>query len=179
KHEFEYIQRTLERSNLLNFKRTTFRPTSSLEAPSAKRARQGVPQDVHATSLQVPASVPAVPSVASAVSVPAAPSVAADVSVLTVPPDPVAGSAHVDTEVHPDESNPHDTSTASEQVFAKHTVAAASDSDDDPLPYAPYADWEMVPSPLGSIHAYYDIEGHTKHFTSLCELLHMVEKNDL
>nr|GFB50778.1 aminoacyl-tRNA synthetase, class 1a, anticodon-binding [Tanacetum cinerariifolium] len=51
---------------------------------------------------------------------------------------------------------------------------SASDSDDDPLPYAPYADWEMVPSPLGSIHAYYDIEGHTKHFTSLCELLHMV-----
>nr|GEZ49955.1 retrovirus-related Pol polyprotein from transposon TNT 1-94 [Tanacetum cinerariifolium] len=48
KHEFEYIQRTLERSNLLNFKRTTFRPTPTLEAPSAKRARQGVPQDVPA-----------------------------------------------------------------------------------------------------------------------------------
>nr|GEV49493.1 aminoacyl-tRNA synthetase, class 1a, anticodon-binding [Tanacetum cinerariifolium] len=39
--------------------------------------------------------------------------------------------------------------------------------------------WEMVPFPLGSIHAYYDMEGHTKHFTSLRELLHMVEKNDL
>nr|GFC54301.1 hypothetical protein [Tanacetum cinerariifolium] len=47
-----------------------------------------------------------------------------------------------------------------------------SGSDDDPLPYAPYADWEMVPSPLGSVHAYYDMAGHTKHFTSLCELLH-------
>nr|GEW59823.1 aminoacyl-tRNA synthetase, class 1a, anticodon-binding [Tanacetum cinerariifolium] len=52
-------------------------------------------------------------------------------------------------------------------------------SDDDPLPYAPYAGWEMVPTPLGSIHAYYDMEGHTKHFTSLREILHMVEKNDL
>nr|GEX07058.1 hypothetical protein [Tanacetum cinerariifolium] len=26
-----------------------------------------------------------------------------------------------------------------------------SDSDDDPLPYAPYASWEMVPSPLGQL----------------------------
>nr|GEZ36462.1 integrase, catalytic region, zinc finger, CCHC-type, peptidase aspartic, catalytic [Tanacetum cinerariifolium] len=54
-----------------------------------------------------------------------------------------------------------------------------SDSDDDPLPYAPYADWEMVPSPLGFVHAYHNMTGHTKHFTTLCEILHMVEKTDL
>nr|GEZ17517.1 xylulose kinase-1 [Tanacetum cinerariifolium] len=203
------IKRTLERSNLHNFKRTTCRPAPSLEAPFVKRARQEVPQDVNAASLQVPAA----PSVVADVSVPAAPSVAIDVSVPAVPPDPAVDSAHVDTEVHADESNPDDTTTASEQVSAEHTVAAstplslrtrrkhlakkrvtpivdiaddalikfdsASDSDDDPLPYAPYAGWEMVPSPLGSVHAYYDIEGHTKHFTSLHEILHMVEKNDL
>nr|GEZ25259.1 JmjC domain-containing protein [Tanacetum cinerariifolium] len=213
KHEFKYIQRTLERSNLHNFKRTTLRPAPSLEAPSAKQARQEVPQDVHVASLQVLASVPAAPSVVDDVSVLAAPSVAADVSVPAVPLDPAVDSAHVDTEVHADESNPEDTLTASEQVFAEHTVAAstpsssrtrrkhlakkrvtpivdiaddalikfdnASDSDDDPLPYAPYVGWEMVHSLLGSIHAYYDMEGHTKHFTSLRELLHMVEKNDL
>nr|GEZ78924.1 hypothetical protein [Tanacetum cinerariifolium] len=46
KHEFEYIHRNLERSTLLNFKRTTFRPKHTLEAPSAKRARQDVPQAV-------------------------------------------------------------------------------------------------------------------------------------
>nr|GFD33496.1 hypothetical protein [Tanacetum cinerariifolium] len=56
---------------------------------------------------------------------------------------------------------------------------SASESDDDPSPYAPYAGWEIVPTPFGSIHAYYDMEEHTKHFTSLCELLHMVKKNDL
>nr|GEZ55710.1 hypothetical protein [Tanacetum cinerariifolium] len=56
---------------------------------------------------------------------------------------------------------------------------SASKSDGDPSPYAPYASWEIVPTPLGSIHAYYDIDVHTKHFTSLHELLHMVEKNDL
>nr|GFC83848.1 hypothetical protein [Tanacetum cinerariifolium] len=46
-----------------------------------------------------------------------------------------------------------------------------SDSDDDPLPYAPYASKEIVPSPLGSVHAYHDMAGHTKHFTTLRELL--------
>nr|GEU66015.1 retrovirus-related Pol polyprotein from transposon TNT 1-94 [Tanacetum cinerariifolium] len=56
---------------------------------------------------------------------------------------------------------------------------SASDSDDDPFPYAPFAGWEMVPSLLGSVHAYYDMEEHTKHFTSLHELLHMVDKDDL
>nr|GEV61105.1 putative ribonuclease H-like domain-containing protein [Tanacetum cinerariifolium] len=213
KHEFEYIQRTLERSNLHNFKRTTFRLAPSLEAPSAKRARQKVPQDVHDASSQVLPSVYVIPSVAAAVLVSVAPSVADDVSVSAVPPDLAAVFAHVDTEVHAEESTPDDNPTASEQVSAEHTVAAstpsssrkgrkqiakkrvtpivdvaddalikfdsASDSDDDAFPYAPYAGWEMVPSPLGFIHAYYDMEGHTKHFTSLRELLHMVEKNDL
>nr|GEU78921.1 aminoacyl-tRNA synthetase, class 1a, anticodon-binding [Tanacetum cinerariifolium] len=133
KHEFEYIQRTLKRSNLLNFKRTTFRPTPTLEAPSAKRARQRVPLDVHAASLQV----------------------------------------------HATDSHPDDNHTASEQVSAEHTIDDSSESDDEPTPYAPYAGWEMVPTPLGFNHAYYDMEEHTKHFTSLRELLHMVEKNDL
>nr|GEX19613.1 JmjC domain-containing protein [Tanacetum cinerariifolium] len=54
-----------------------------------------------------------------------------------------------------------------------------SDIDDDPLPYAPYAGWEMVPSPLGSVHAYHNMAGHTKHFTTLREILHMVERTDL
>nr|GEW78123.1 retrovirus-related Pol polyprotein from transposon TNT 1-94 [Tanacetum cinerariifolium] len=54
-----------------------------------------------------------------------------------------------------------------------------SNSDDDPLPYAPYAGWEMVPSPLGSIHAYHNMVGHTKHFTTLRKILHMVERTDL
>nr|GEU31187.1 xylulose kinase-1 [Tanacetum cinerariifolium] len=56
---------------------------------------------------------------------------------------------------------------------------STSESDGDPSPYAPYVSWEMVPTSLGSIHVYYDMEEHTKHFTSRRELLHMVEKNDL
>nr|GEZ42852.1 putative ribonuclease H-like domain-containing protein [Tanacetum cinerariifolium] len=214
------------------------RPTPTLEAPSAKRARQEVPQDVHAASSQVSASVPA-----AAVSVPAAPSTVAAVSIPITVSVSAAPSVHADTAVDADESRLDDTQTASEHVSTTHTVAestpsssrtrrkqiakkrvtpivdvvddalikfdsasdsdddplpyvpyvgwemvpsplvdvvddadSASDSDDDPLPYVPYVGWEMVPSPLGSIHAYYDMEGHTKHFTSLRELLHMVEK---
>nr|GEX91921.1 xylulose kinase-1 [Tanacetum cinerariifolium] len=182
-------------------------PTPTLEAPSAKRARQGVPQDVHAASSQVPASVPTAPSTAAAVSVPATPSIAADVSVFAAP------FVHADTEVDADESRLDDTQITSKHVSTEHTFDestpsssrtcrkqiarkrvtpivdvdddalikfdSASDNDDDPLPYAPYAGWEMVPTPLGSIYAYYDMEEHTKHFTYLRELLHVVEKNDL
>nr|GEV14276.1 hypothetical protein [Tanacetum cinerariifolium] len=257
KHEFEYIQRNLKRSNLLNFKRTTFRPKPTFEAPSVKRARQGVPPAIHAASSQVsaassqvPAGVPAAPSSAdvsvSAVSTTTAdvfaapttttsiaggpsPSVAEDPTTPTqvppVTPDLATVSAHADTEVHADESCTNDNKTASEQVSAEHivntsTIVAftsgfshathlssrkrrkqlakkrvtpivdvandalikfdnASESDDDASPYAPYAGWEMVPTPFGSIHSYYDMEEHTKHITFLRELLHMVEKNDL
>nr|GEV16260.1 hypothetical protein [Tanacetum cinerariifolium] len=159
KHEFEYIQQNLERSNLLNFKRSTFRPRPTLEAPIAKRVRQGVPQTVHAAASHVPASVLADLSIATDVSVSAVSTMTADVSPApTLPAESVA-------EVHANESRPDENKTTFD----------ASGSDDDPSPYAPYAGWEMVPTPLGSIHAYYDMEEHTKHFTSLRKLLHMVE----
>nr|GFD15004.1 hypothetical protein [Tanacetum cinerariifolium] len=70
--------------------------------------------------------VPAIPSVAATVSVLDASLVATDVSLPAVLPDPAVDSAHVDTEVHADESNPDDTTTASEQVSAEHTVAAST-----------------------------------------------------
>nr|GEU67777.1 retrovirus-related Pol polyprotein from transposon TNT 1-94 [Tanacetum cinerariifolium] len=114
-------------------------------------------------------------------------------SILTVS---VSAAPYVpaDTELTVDETTPSSSRTRRKHLTTKRVTpivdiaddalikfdsASDSDSDDDPLPYAPYAGWEMVPSPLGSIHAYYDTEGHTKHFTSLRELLHMVEKNDL
>nr|GEX61637.1 integrase, catalytic region, zinc finger, CCHC-type, peptidase aspartic, catalytic [Tanacetum cinerariifolium] len=151
--EFEYIQQHLERSNLQNFKRSTFKPKPMLDAPSAKRANPGVPH-VPAASLQVLASVPA------------APTFAVDASVF----------AATTLEVPAAESRPTDTPTASAHVSVEHSIAASthdSGSDDDPLPYVPYAGWEKVPSLLGSVHAYHDMAGHTKHFTTLHELLHM------
>nr|GEU38449.1 hypothetical protein [Tanacetum cinerariifolium] len=187
--------------------KTTFWPTPTLEAPSAKRARQEVPavSVPTAPSIVVAVSVPAAPSTAATVSVPAASFIAADVSVSAAP------SVHADTEVDADKYRLDDTQTAFEHISTEHTVDEStpsssrtrrkqiakkrvnpivdvaddalikfdSDSDDDPLPYAPYAGREMVPTPLGSIYAYYDMEGHTKHFTSLYEILYMMEKNDL
>nr|GEW02998.1 aminoacyl-tRNA synthetase, class 1a, anticodon-binding [Tanacetum cinerariifolium] len=127
--------------------------------------------------------VPAVPSVAAAISVPTASSVAADVSVLAVSPDLAAVSAHVDTEVHAEESTLNDNPTASEQVSAEHTVAASTPSSlrkrrkqiskNRVTPIVDVTDDAMIKFDSASD------KGHTKHFTFLRELLHMVEKNDL
>nr|GEZ54681.1 hypothetical protein [Tanacetum cinerariifolium] len=167
------MTKTQQRDYMRDF--VTFTPNPTLDAPSAKRANQGVPQ-VPAASSQVPA----------------APTFAVDASV----------SAATTPEVPAAESHPDDTPTA--YISVEHSVAASthsslcirrkhitkkwvtpivdiadaslikldsdSGSDDDPLPYAPYAGLKMVPSPLGSIHAYFDLAGHTKHFTSLREL---------
>nr|GEV91438.1 copia protein [Tanacetum cinerariifolium] len=131
---------------------------------------------VPAASSQVPASVPAAPSFAADVSV----------SATTTSEVLVAKSRPADTPTASDASTPSSSRKCRKHIAKKRVtpivdIADAalikfdsdSGSDDDPLPYAPYAGWEMVPSPLGFIHAYYDMAGHTKHFTSLHELLHM------
>nr|GFA97666.1 JmjC domain-containing protein [Tanacetum cinerariifolium] len=141
------------------------------------------------TMKQVPASVSPGPSVPAAVSVPADAVVHSDESHLD---DPPTASEHVSTEPTVDVSTPSSSRIRRKHLSKKRVTLivdiadaalikfdSASDSDDDPLPYALYAGWGMVPSPLGFIHAYYDMEGHTKHFTSLHELLHIVDKNDL
>nr|GEZ65956.1 JmjC domain-containing protein [Tanacetum cinerariifolium] len=211
--EFEYIQQHLERFNLLNFRRSTFRPKPTLDAPSTKRANQGAPQ-VPAASSQVPAGVPAASSIPADVSVHAATSLApTDISVPAISPAHATASVPAETMVYTVESHLDAPLTASEHVSTEPTVAAPTpsslrtrrkhiekkrvtpivdmadaamikfdsdnDSDDDLLPYASYAGWEMVPSPLGSVHAYHDMAGHTKHFTTLHKLQYMVEKTDL
>nr|GEY82562.1 retrovirus-related Pol polyprotein from transposon TNT 1-94 [Tanacetum cinerariifolium] len=209
--EFEYIQQHPKRSNLLNFRRSTFRPKPTLDAPPAKRANQGAPQ-VPAVSSQDPAGVPAAPPIPADVSLPAATSSApTDIPVPAVSITHAAVSIPAEPMVHPVESHMDDPLTApehgsSDPIVATPTPSSSrhrrkhiakkrvtpivdmadaamikfdSDSDDDPLPYAPYAGWEMVPSPLGSVHAYHDMTGHTKHSTTLREILHMVERTDL
>nr|GEW02758.1 integrase, catalytic region, zinc finger, CCHC-type, peptidase aspartic, catalytic [Tanacetum cinerariifolium] len=128
-------------------------------------------------STTVAVSVSAASSTAAAVSVSAAPSIPTDVSVSAAP------FVHADTEVDADESRLDDPQTASEHVSTGHTVDESTPSSSctcrKKISKKMVTLIEMVPSPLGSIHAYYDMEEHTKHFTSLRELLHMVEKNDL
>nr|GEU98431.1 hypothetical protein [Tanacetum cinerariifolium] len=204
--EFEYIQKHLERSNLLNFRRSTFHPKPTLDAPPAKRATQGA-LSVPAVSSQDPAGVPAAPSIPADVSLPMATSSApADIPVpavsiahaaVSVPAEPMShmdnpltapehGSSEPTVAAPPPSSSRHRRKyIAKKRVTPIVDVADATkikfdiDSDDDPLPYAPYASWEMVPSLLGSIHAYHNMARHTKHFTTLREILHMVERIDL
>nr|GEY35435.1 hypothetical protein [Tanacetum cinerariifolium] len=211
--EFEYIQRHLERSNLLNFRRSTFRPKPTLDAPPAKRANQEAPQ-VPAVSTQDPAGVPAAPSIPTDALLPTAsssdpaaipvPAVSIAHAAISVPAEPMVHSAksHMDDPLTaPEHGSSEPTVTAPTPSSSRHRrkhiakkrvtlildVADAamikfdsdSDSDDDPLPYAPYAGWEMVPSHFGSVHAYHNMAGHTKHFTTLRDILHMVERTDL
>nr|GEV16261.1 hypothetical protein [Tanacetum cinerariifolium] len=84
------------------------RPRPTLEAPIAKRARQGVPQTVHAAASHVPASVLAALSIATNVSVSAVSTMTADVSPApTLPAESVA-------EVHANESRPDENKTTFE-----------------------------------------------------------------
>nr|GEU94810.1 hypothetical protein [Tanacetum cinerariifolium] len=141
------------------------------------------------TMKKVPASVPVAPTFAADASVSAATTLevpAAESYPANTP------SAYISVE-HSVAASTHTSSRRRHKHIAKKRVTPIVDiadaalikfdsdsgSDDDPLPYAPYAGWEMVPSPLGSVHAYPDMAGHTKHFTTLREILHMVEKTDL
>nr|GFA73383.1 JmjC domain-containing protein [Tanacetum cinerariifolium] len=178
---------------------TMKKPT--LDAPPAKRANQEAPQ-VPTVSTQDHAGVPAAPSIPAAFScdpsailvpaisiahvtifVPAEPMVHPAKSLIDPPlTAPAHGSFDPTVAVPTPSSLRHRRKhIAKKRVTPIVDVADAamikfdsdSDSDDDPLPYAPYAGWEMVPSHLGSIHAYHNMEGHTKHFTTLREILHM------
>nr|GEX39226.1 ribonuclease H-like domain, reverse transcriptase, RNA-dependent DNA polymerase [Tanacetum cinerariifolium] len=154
-----------------------------------------------------PAGVPAAPSIPADVSLPGAtssapvdipvPAVSIAHAAVSVPAEshidppltaPALGSSEPTVATPPPSSSRHRRKhIAKKQVTPIVDVADAamikfssdSDSDDDPLPDAPYAGWEMVPSRLGSVHAYHNMAGHTKHFTTLREILHMVERTDL
>nr|GEV33059.1 hypothetical protein [Tanacetum cinerariifolium] len=146
---------------------------------------------VHAATSSAPADilVPAISSAHVAASVPAKTVVHTAASHVD---DPFTASEHVSTKPTVAAPTPSSLRTRRKHIAKKRVIPIVdmadaamikfdsdSNSEDDPLPYAPYAGWEMVPSPLGSVHAYHDMTGHTKHFTTLRELLYMVEKTDL
>nr|GEZ54272.1 hypothetical protein [Tanacetum cinerariifolium] len=166
-------------------------PAASSQVPAGVPAAPSFLADVsiHASTSSVPAdiSVPTVSLAHAAVSVPAETMVHTVESHLD---DPLTASENVSTKPTvaaptPSSSRQHRKHIAKKRVTPIVDMVDAAmikfdtDSDDDPLPYAPYASWEMVPSPLGSIHAYHAMARHTKHFTTLRKLLHMVEKTDL
>ncbi|GJS84557.1 hypothetical protein Tco_0751098 [Tanacetum coccineum] len=54
------------------------------------------------------------------------------------------------------------------------------DSEDEaPILWSAFAGWEVISTPLGEINALYMMDQSTKHFTTLREILHMVDRQDL
>nr|GFA73280.1 hypothetical protein [Tanacetum cinerariifolium] len=48
-----------------------------------------------------------------------------------------------------------------------------------PLRWSALVGWEVITTPLGNINALYRIDWSTAHFTTLREILHMVDRQDL
>nr|GFA03762.1 hypothetical protein [Tanacetum cinerariifolium] len=67
---------------------------------------------------------------------------------------------------------------AGAQTFIK--VVVDEDSNDEASPvWSALVGWEVIPTPMGDINALYRIDGSTKHFTTLRQILHMVDRHDL
>nr|GEU80619.1 hypothetical protein [Tanacetum cinerariifolium] len=71
-------------------------------------------------------------------------------------------------------------SHAPAQTFLKVVVDEDSDDKDfvDEV-WSAVVGWEVLPTPLGETNALYHIDGSTKHFSTLCQILHMVDRQDL
>nr|GEZ63977.1 aminoacyl-tRNA synthetase, class 1a, anticodon-binding [Tanacetum cinerariifolium] len=69
---------------------------------------------------------------------------------------------------------------ADAQTFIKVVVNEDSDDEDSNVEvWSVVVGWEVLPTPLGEINALYRIDGSTKHFTPLRQILHMVDRQDL
>ncbi|GKA21252.1 hypothetical protein Tco_0701241 [Tanacetum coccineum] len=69
---------------------------------------------------------------------------------------------------------------AEHKVCIKYASDADSASDDDtPVNLYAVIDWELLPTGLGSINAFYRLDNSRKYFTSLREILHLVTRADL
>ncbi|GKA44559.1 hypothetical protein Tco_0737283 [Tanacetum coccineum] len=67
---------------------------------------------------------------------------------------------------------------ADDKTFIK--VVSDEDSEDEaPIVWSAFAGWEVISTPLGEINALYMMDQSTKHFTTLREILHMVDRQDL
>nr|GEV33252.1 JmjC domain-containing protein [Tanacetum cinerariifolium] len=79
----------------------------------------------------------------------------------------------------PDVSSPPSSDLdADAQTFIN--VISTEDSDDEAPPvWSALVGWEVISTPLGDINALYRIDQSTKHFTTLRQILHMVDKQDL
>ncbi|GJY20273.1 hypothetical protein Tco_0392839 [Tanacetum coccineum] len=67
---------------------------------------------------------------------------------------------------------------ADDKTFIK-VVSDEDSTDEAPILWSALAGWEVISTPLGEINALYRSDQSTKHFTTLKEILHMVDRQDL
>ncbi|GJU80033.1 hypothetical protein Tco_1282398 [Tanacetum coccineum] len=67
---------------------------------------------------------------------------------------------------------------ADDKIFIK-IVSDEDSTDEAPVLWSALAGWEVISTPLGEINALYRLDQSTKHFTTLREILHMVDRQDL
>ncbi|GJU33430.1 synaptobrevin, longin-like domain protein [Tanacetum coccineum] len=67
---------------------------------------------------------------------------------------------------------------ADDKTFIK-VVSDEDSTDEAPILWSALAGWEVISTPLGEINALYESDQSTKHFTTLREILHMVDRQDL
>nr|GEW58255.1 ribonuclease H-like domain-containing protein [Tanacetum cinerariifolium] len=152
KQEFKKIRKVQSHSQIQAFSRTLKRPGPVLEEPSSKRPK----------SLEAP--TPSMPEV------PISPAVTSPPSSHTRRKS--LGRKHMHK---PKYTLPKLDLDAPAQTFLK--VVVNEDSVDEV--WSGVVGWEVIPNPLGEINALYRIDGSTKHFATLRQILHMVDRQDL
>nr|GEX43203.1 hypothetical protein [Tanacetum cinerariifolium] len=157
KQEFEMIRKVQSHSQIQAFSQTLKRPGPMLEDPSSKRPKS--PE----------APTPSMPDV------PISPAVSLPLSSRTRRKS--LGQKHIRK---PKSTLPKLDLHADAQTFFKVVVTEDSDDEDsDDEVWSTVVGWEVLSTHLGVINALYRIDGSTKHFATLRQILHMVDRQDL
>nr|GEV94244.1 hypothetical protein [Tanacetum cinerariifolium] len=155
KEEFEKIRKVQSNRQIQAFSGTLKRTGPVLEDPSSKRQK----------STEAP--IPSVPEVPPSPAVSSTPSSGTKRKSLgrkrLTKPQSKLDKLDLD---------------ADNQTFIK--VVSNKDSNDEaPLLWSALVGWEVLSTPTGDINALYRLDQSTKHFTTLRQILHMVDRQDL
>nr|GEV06566.1 synaptobrevin, longin-like domain protein [Tanacetum cinerariifolium] len=155
KKEFEKIQKAISNIQIQAFSRTLKRTGSMLEEPSSKRQKS--------TEAPIP-SVPEVPQ-SPVVSSPKSSGTRRKSLGRNRLTKPKSKLQELDLD-------------ADDQTFIK-VVSDEDYEDEAPRLWSALVGWEVITTPLGDINALYRIDRSTAYFTTIREILHMMDRQDL
>nr|GEV33237.1 retrovirus-related Pol polyprotein from transposon TNT 1-94 [Tanacetum cinerariifolium] len=155
--EFEKIHKVQSQSQIQAFNQTLKRPEPVLEEPFTKRPKS---QEAYTPSM---------------------PEVSVSPVVTSPPSSRIRRKSLGRKPMHKSKSTPPTLDLdAPAQTFLKVVVDEDSDDEDyvDEV-WSAVVGWELLSTPLGEINALYRIDGSTKHFSTLRQILHLVDLQDL